>query len=199
MKTVEEALAAALAARPSAQRLNVGCGHDRRGGWVNLDLAPLPAVDIAARFGAGTLPFPDCSFEVILAADIVEHVDFGAALRELHRLLSPGGTLVISTVHFTSRNLYVDPTHVRGFSARTFDYVIPNQRSVDRSYYFDFAFASVETRIQFSSRFGMGRYLLWDYLMEPIVNSSRVVQDLYEMTGWSRLFPAANVLAVLVR
>lgn len=199
-RTVAEALDAARASLGEGVRaLNLGCGHDRREGFVNLDLATLPGLDVVGRFGAEELPFPDGCFDLILAVDVLEHVEFEGAFRELHRMLSPGGRVVISTVHFTSRNLYVDPTHRRGFSARTFDYVVQDGRTIDRGYYFDFAFAAVATRIQFSARFGMGRYLVWDHLLEPLVNRSRALQDLYEMTGASRMFPAANVLAVLTR
>ncbi len=43
------------------------------------------------------LPFADRSFDLVCAMDIVEHVedDFGA-LRELSRVLAPGGTLLLS-------------------------------------------------------------------------------------------------------
>jgi SAM-dependent methyltransferase len=178
--------------------LNIGCGHDRRHGFVNVDISHLPGVDVVASLTEQSLPFPDATFTVVLCRDVLEHVDIVPALRELHRVLAPGGTVVISAVHFTSRNLYVDPTHVRGFSVRTFDFFVKGSSRTNRSYYFDFSFAQVlESTIQFSSLLGRGRLLLWDRLVEPLVNSRSLVQDLYELTFASRLFPAANVIAVL--
>ena len=42
-----------------------------------------------------SLPFPEGSFDLILAADVLEHTDDdGAALRELHRVAAPGALLV---------------------------------------------------------------------------------------------------------
>jgi len=47
------------------------------------------------------LPFPDCRFDLILATDIIEHVDDDLfALRELHRVLKPGSHLLLTVPTF---------------------------------------------------------------------------------------------------
>jgi SAM-dependent methyltransferase len=191
-------LAEVLPAPPLPGRgLNVGCGHDRRAGYVNQDIAELPGVDLVCELGEEKLPVEDGAFDVILARDVLEHVDLVPALRELHRVLAPGGRLVISTVHFTSRNLWIDPTHRRGFSLRTLDMFVGNG---NRSYYFDYAFDAIEdVRIQMNNDEGPGRWLLWHRAAEPFINASRHAQDAYEATFLARLLPAANVLAVLRR
>lgn len=199
---LEERLRAVVAAskQPNGpvRLLNIGCGRDRRDGFVNLDISPLPEVDVVASLAEDRLPFPDGTFSVALCRDVLEHVEIVPALRELHRVLAPGGVALISAVHFTSRNLYVDPTHVRGFSVRTFDFFVSGGGTGDRSYYFDFSFDEVvDATIQFMTLLGHGKYLVWDRVIEPLVNSSRVAQDLYELTFVSRLFPAANVIAAL--
>lgn len=52
------------------------------------------------------LPFPDGSFDVLLSFQVIEHVsDDDAYLREAHRLLKPGGTLVVITPDRESRLL----------------------------------------------------------------------------------------------
>lgn len=195
--TVERLIERALAEHPTGAHLNIGCGWDRREGWCNVDVRPLSTVDAVCRVGPGGLPFADGSFQVVLCRDVLEHCEAVDALREVHRVLAPGGAAVISTVHFTSRNLYVDPTHQRGFSVRTLDHFVDG--ATDRGYYFDYSFASVESTIQFSALLGKGRYLVWDRVVEPFVNRTAAGQDLYEMTFAARLFPAANVLAVLRR
>jgi 2-polyprenyl-3-methyl-5-hydroxy-6-metoxy-1,4-benzoquinol methylase len=41
------------------------------------------------------IPWPDASFDVVYSHHVLEHVaDYGAALRELHRVLKPGGAMV---------------------------------------------------------------------------------------------------------
>lgn len=182
----------------SGRVLNIGAGRDRVPGAVNVDLVPLPEVEVAASI-VGTLPFRDGSFGTVLCRDVLEHVDAASALREVHRVLEPGGTVVISTVHFTSSDLWVDPTHLRAFSVQTFDFFAEGDTfRNDRSYAFDFRFSSVDAAdIQFSARLGNGRFFVWDRIVERLVNVHPKVQVLYEKTFLSRLFPAANVIAVL--
>lgn len=173
-------------------RLNLGCGTDVLEGWVNLDIADLPGVDIVHELGDGPLPLADNSVSVISARDILEHVDLIPVMSELCRVLQPGGVLLISTVHFSSRDFFVDPTHVRAFSARTFRF-FASEGGSDRDYYFDFGFASLDqVIIDFPG--GNGRWFIWNRLVKPFAN--RFI-DVYEMTGLSRVFPAGNVLAVL--
>jgi predicted SAM-dependent methyltransferase len=196
--TFERYLAASVPTPPAPGRgLNVGCGHDVRAGYVNQDVADLPGVDVVCELGEEKLPFEDGAFDVILARDVLEHVDLIPALRELHRVLAPGGRLVISTVHFTSKNLWVDPTHRRGFSLRTLDMFVG---SGTRAYYFDFSFEAIEhVKLQSTNDGGLGRWLFWHRAAEPLINTSRQVQDAYEATFLARLIPGANVLAVLRR
>ncbi len=199
----ERVLTAAVANAPAEirglPRLNLGSGRDRREGYVNLDLVAVPGVDVVASLGTTVLPFRDGAFGVVVCRDILEHVDVVPAMRDVHRITAAGGTVIVSAVHFTSRNLYVDPTHVRGFSVRTLEFFATgDEREWRRPYYFDFAFRDIEyAAIQFGTTLGNGRFLVWDRAVEPCVNARRVTQDLYEMTGLSRIFPAANVVAVL--
>lgn len=52
---------------------------------------------------ASALPFADASFDLILATDILEHLDDDlAGLRELARVLVPGGTVLITVPAFQS-------------------------------------------------------------------------------------------------
>lgn len=182
-------------------RLNLGCGLDQRDGFVNLDLVALPGVSVCATVGGAPLPFRDGTFGVVVCRDILEHVEVVPAMRDLHRVTAPGGCVVVSAVHFTSRNLYVDPTHIRGFSVRTLEFFAESDgREWRRPYYFEFAFRSITyAGIQFGTTLGNGRFLVWDRVVEPCVNAARTLQDLYEMTGLCRAFPAANVVAVLQR
>ena len=185
-------------------RLNLGSGSDRRSGYFNLDRVALPEVDVAGTLDPPALPFADGRFGLVLCVDVLEHVDAVSALREIHRVLAPGGVAVISAVHFTSRNLYIDPTHIRGFSVRTFEFFAPSvgnrPHNWHRSYYFDFRFSRIDyATVQFGATLGKGRYMVWDRLVEPCVNWKPALQDVYEMTFLSRLFPAANVLVAMTK
>jgi SAM-dependent methyltransferase len=179
-----------------SDKLNLGCGHDTRDGWVNLDSAALPGVDVVHDLAVVPLPFENARFSEVLCQDVLEHVDYVQVLRELHRVLRPGGTVRIRSPHFSSRAVYVDPTHRTGFSVDTFFFFVRDSDFAERSYYFDFSFERVSSiRITFHRYRGQP----WNYVVEPLVNRSLGMQRYWEDTFLSRLLPAANVEVELVK
>jgi SAM-dependent methyltransferase len=64
--------------------------------YVGLDVVPGPHVDVVGP--AERLPFPDAAFDVVVSTQMLEHcLDPGAVLAEAHRVLKPGGVLLLST------------------------------------------------------------------------------------------------------
>lgn len=65
---------------------------------VASDLFAYARGDVTTR-----LPFDDASFECVVAGEIIEHVpDPDSFLREIRRVLVPGGTLIVSTPNMVS-------------------------------------------------------------------------------------------------
>lgn len=64
------------------------------GDYVTADLMR-PGMDLALNIEA--MDLPDGSVDVIVAHQILEHVDHRKALAECHRCLAPGGMLVVTT------------------------------------------------------------------------------------------------------
>jgi SAM-dependent methyltransferase len=128
--------------------LDVGCGtglnaqHLAAKGHtvVGLDLSPVAierfrqkgfegfVCDIEKESGA---PFSSCSFDLIFASEVIEHIaDTETFLAELNRLVRPGGVLVLSTPNSAfwpyrilgvlgrTASEYQHPGHVRFFSRR---------------------------------------------------------------------------------
>ena len=183
-------------AKDGQRKLAVGCGHHARSDWTNLDLAPLPNVDVIHDLDDVPLPFDDASFDFIECFDILEHVrEFPDVMRELHRITAPGGRVHITGPHFTSYTWATDPTHRRAFAINTFEFFATTSL-LDREYYFDFAFSRVTTR---KVRFQKIWYLPWNYIVEPLVNSHRKLQGFYESSFLARAFPAHYVEIELVR
>jgi SAM-dependent methyltransferase len=182
--------------RPAGERLNLGCGTDIRSGFVNLDVAALPGVDVVHDLDVLPLPFEAGSFAEIVCKDVLEHVDLIGVLRDCHRILVPGGLLHMQSPHFSASAFYADPTHRTAFSIDTLHFFAANGRHADRSYYFDFQFARIASeRIVFHRN----RVKPWNALVEPFVNSSPKLQTYYEETFLARLFPAVNVQVTLVK
>jgi len=117
--------------------LDVGCGTgytlslvsgDYR--CVGLDASPDAALAARAKAGAPVtrgdacaLPFPDGSFDVVTALDVLEHLDDDArAMSEIHRVLAPGGVAVLSVpAHqwlFSPHDRALG--HVRRYSRKSF-------------------------------------------------------------------------------
>lgn len=72
---------------------------------ITLDLAPR-GVDVACDLTA--IAFPDESFDLVYCSHVLEHVpDDRAAMRELRRILRPGGTLLVQ-VPVRGRETYED-------------------------------------------------------------------------------------------
>jgi SAM-dependent methyltransferase len=184
----------------SLRKLNLGCGKDIREGWVNLDISPIPGVDIVHNIEKLPLPFPDNSFDEILCHDILEHIHYIPVLRDIYRILAPGGILQVRIPHFTSKNNAVDPTHIRTFSVETLDFFVVDTYTRKRAghYMFDFAFSRA-ARGPYVDFERSTRLYWYNRFIEKWVNKSRRRQRIYESTVLSRLFPAQNILITLVK
>jgi ubiquinone/menaquinone biosynthesis C-methylase UbiE len=71
------------------------------------DLMKIPGqkVDIIDLNKNKELPYRSNAFDIVTATEVIEHLeDFRAILREIHRVLKPGGICVISTPNILSLN-----------------------------------------------------------------------------------------------
>lgn len=103
---------------PGTRVLDLGCGRgevllachragarvagiDSSAAAVEITRETLDGIDADVRQGDVTrLPWPDASFDAVLSGDVIEHLvpeDAAAMLREAHRVLRPGGRLVLHT------------------------------------------------------------------------------------------------------
>jgi cyclopropane fatty-acyl-phospholipid synthase-like methyltransferase len=81
-------------ARAGIQNQNETTGQKARGGVLKADVF--------------SLPFGSAAFDRIICAEVMEHVhDYGAVLRELTRVLRPGGTMAVTIPTATTEHLYL--------------------------------------------------------------------------------------------
>ncbi|OFV98135.1 MAG: hypothetical protein A3H28_01735 [Acidobacteria bacterium RIFCSPLOWO2_02_FULL_61_28] len=75
-----------------------------------------------------TLPIPDGQFDLVVAFEIIEHLDNAEAfLAELRRVLDPSGLLILSTpnrLYYTDDRQEINPFHVREFSYPEFEEIL---------------------------------------------------------------------------
>jgi predicted SAM-dependent methyltransferase len=108
-----------------AMVVNIGCGVVRRfeavchSRYMATDLRVLPSVDFASD--ASALPIADHSVDVVLSLELLEHVpEPTAVLREIVRILKPGGTAMISVPSTVPRH---DDNDYWRFTAQGLDHL----------------------------------------------------------------------------
>lgn len=115
--------------------LDAGCGSGLAEDVLS-ELGTVIGIDIAAEALAGRVdacpeclclgsvtstPFPSRTFDIVVALDIIEHIeDDAAAVREMHRICTPGGRLLLTAPAYGWLHSTHDKVlgHYRRYSAR---------------------------------------------------------------------------------
>jgi SAM-dependent methyltransferase len=80
---------------PFPRRLNLGCGPQPAAGWLNADREPVAGLDVRGDICLG-LPIDSASLDAVVAIHVLQDLAWGEipkALREIGRILRPGGVL----------------------------------------------------------------------------------------------------------
>ena len=108
-------------------KIDLGCGRYKREGFIGVDKFSIVNPDIVCDVENEQLPFEDSSVSEIYSSHVFEHiVDIQTVMNECYRVLAPTGTLTIRVPYWSSEGAFRDPTHVRYFSEKTFEYWRPN-------------------------------------------------------------------------
>jgi predicted SAM-dependent methyltransferase len=112
------------------KRLNWGCGGHTAPGWVNVDIQSGPGIDLSCDIREG-LPLESRSFDYAVSVHALQELaypDLVPALKELQRVLKPGGVLRLVLpdlkkgirAYVLGQNNYfrVDPDEVRSPGGR---------------------------------------------------------------------------------
>ena len=118
-------------------KINLGAGTDIRDGYINHDIAKLPGIDVVHDLNSYPWPWEEGSVDEIVALDLLEHLDdFMSAMEEIHRVMTPGGRVIIKVPYWNSSFFHMDPTHKRGFHEVTFQFFDPAKKACEaRPYY----------------------------------------------------------------
>ncbi len=157
----ERFLEATRKERPEIRVGDFGCGVHKLSGAIGVDvMCHRGIVDVVHDLDEAPWPFKDNSFDAIRCNHLIEHVeDVVPFFEEAHRVLTPGGYIIIRTPHYSNVDSFSDPTHKRHLTSRSLDYFIRGTDSF--GLYSEVAFCCEEKRMEFSSglRQSIGRWL----------------------------------------
>ncbi len=130
-----------------------------------IDVTPLPGVNLVCDLSQG-LPLAGDSVDEVVCVHVLEHIgDLKGIMREIHRVLKPGGVLKIWVPHCFSPIAFGDSTHVRFFTFETFFQFDKNSPG---SYYYDFHFELIQSRMQIFRRWYKVKW--FDKILESWIN-----------------------------
>jgi hypothetical protein len=181
-----------------ALRLNLGSGGRPLDGYYNVDLLPLPGVDIVADLNEPLTALPDNCVEAVSSRHTLEHVSrLLELMAELHRVTLPDARLDIVVPHFSNPYGYSDPTHVRFFGVYSFFYFCDEADQPRRkvpSFYMPERFRVEAIRCRLL-KMSIAEKVL-QTLLEPLINRGIGWLDWYERR-LCRWLPISDIRYVL--
>ncbi len=174
--------------------IELGCGPKKKPGCIGIDKVDLPGVDIVADIEQG-LPFlPDFSVDEIHCRSVLEHIDnFTLMVKEMCRVLKPGGKARVYVPHFSNPYFYSDPTHRRFFGLYSFYYFVRPELQLRRKvpdFYSPVKINILSLRLKFDSPFWCRRRI--KKLLGWFFNLTPWIQEFYE-ENLCYLFPCCGI------
>lgn len=97
-----------------AIRLDIGCGKNKRAGFVGIDAMKFDGVDHVLDVRKTPWPWPDESIDEVFSSHFVEHLTGAERIpffNELYRVMKVGAQAQIITPDWSNACAYGDPTH----------------------------------------------------------------------------------------
>jgi len=138
-----------ILAAPPPLNLDLGCGKNKRQGFIGVDRIKFEGVDVVCDLGVERWPWGDGTVDEAHASHFVEHLQFNPErperihfVNELYRVLKKGGKATIIVPHWCSPRQYGDYTHREPVSEFWFPYLNAEWRKAnaphDNAYTCDF-------------------------------------------------------------
>lgn len=107
-------------------KIDLGCGRYKRDGYIGVDKFNDVSPDILCDIEKDCLPFEDSSVKEIFSSQMFEHIsNINKVMDECYRILAPQGKLIVIVPYWSSEGAFRDPTHMRFFSEKSFEYWKP--------------------------------------------------------------------------
>lgn len=105
-------------------KLNLGCGYDKRSGFLNVDVREECLPDLTLDLERTPWPWESNSADTVIFVHSLEHVGgdqrvFREVIRELYRVCMNRAEVLIQVPHPRHDDFITDPTHVRAITPQT--------------------------------------------------------------------------------
>ena len=152
--------------------LDVGCGINKYPGAIGIDRNPRSRADVICDLDRLPYPLAGGVFDQVRAVHFIEHThDVIRTMEEFHRLLKPGGRIIILTPHYTDFSSFCDPTHRWHLNSFSFRYF--GEDHAGFGYYSAIRLREISVHVKLLA--------LWRWLgFEFLVNASRRFRRFWE-------------------
>jgi len=114
-------------------KLDIACGDNKKEGFIGIDIAAIPSVDIVHDLNVYPWPIEDESVDEAWCSHYIEHVpDLMKFMNEVYRIMKKGSIVTFISPYYSSVRCWQDPTHVRAISEQTYLYYNAEWRKINK-------------------------------------------------------------------
>lgn len=170
------------------KNLHLGCGNKPMKNFINVDYYNKQYADEIVNLNQ-RLPYEAESIDLIYSDNVFEHIEnLLGLIKECHRVLKKGGTLIIKVPYFKSKHAFVDPTHINFFTIQSMDYFVKDTYFNNEYRFFEESFESMDIFLDAHEKSIFKKLISIYAIMRP---------NNFENSIWSSVFVFHNIVYIL--
>lgn len=178
--------------------LELGCGNSKQFEYsIAVDIIDLPGVDIICDLNKGFPFIPDNSVDEIYSSHFMEHINnLGFMMKEIYRILKPGGRKHMTVPHFSNPYFYSDYTHHITFGIYSMSYFSKSKyfkRQVP-TFYNDIDFKIISVQVRFKSEWFLPGFFTKRF--GKLLNNHKTFLEFYE-ANWCYMIPTSEIKFII--
>jgi len=172
-------------------RLDIGCGKNKKEGFIGVDQYKMDGVDKVMDV-RGKWPWKDGSVEEVHCSHFIEHLTATERvhfMNELYRVLRVDGKASVITPHWASNRAYGDPTHQWPPVSEMFFYYLSKEWRKTQAPHTDIEFNKNGYNCDFAAT--------WGYSMNAALISRNQEHQQYALANFKEA--AQDTIATLIK